>query len=123
MKKIVTILFLFFVAFAHAQKSGNSVSNDLIDAEIQFKNDIKNNDLKIYTLGGFYRGNYDTDIAFQKEFSISYDSFGCIAPPNLSYYDSYNLLVFEYLTETFGAPWEEKIRQDAMALSEWKERE
>ena len=93
------------------------------DPQTQFKNDLERNTISIYTLGGLYRGDYETDVAFQKEYGLTYHSFGCTAPPNLNYYEAYNLLVFKYLEDMYGSVWEEKIRQDAMALTKWKERE
>lgn len=80
-----------------AQNAVMPANYDSKDAEIQFQNDIENSDLKIYTLGGFYRGDHENDVAFQKEYNFTYHSFGCTAPPNLSYYEAYNLLVLNTL--------------------------
>lgn len=122
MKTTIIIFFALLSLGIRAQNSAEAATSDITDVEIQFKNDLENEDLKIYTLGGFYRGNYEDDVVFQKEYNLRYHAFGCTAPPNLSYYESYNLLAFEYLTRTFGNACEEKIRQDAMGLTKWKER-
>ena len=123
MKAGIIILLILLPLGSKAQNAVMPANYDSKDAEIQFQNDREHNTLSIYTLGGFYRGDHENDVAFQKEYALTYHSFGCTAPPNLNYYEAYNLLVFKYLEDMYGSVWEEKIRQDAMALTKWKERE
>ncbi|AWH85280.1 hypothetical protein HYN59_09180 [Flavobacterium album] len=89
-------------------------------AEEQFRRDMENHTVKIYILGGLMDRIRDGEADFQKDYNITYYKFGCLAPPNLSFYSDYNLLVFEFLQKRYGKTWEEKIRTDVMAWDKWK---
>jgi hypothetical protein len=93
----------------------------VLTPEKQFQADLKNNDLKVYTVGGLKPSNHKVDTAFQETYRLSYHDFGCIAPPNMDYYTAYNLLVFRYLKEKWANAWEKDIKDNAMGFYEWKE--
>jgi hypothetical protein len=89
--------------------------------EKQFQADLKNNDLKIYTVGGLKPYNHEVVQAFENTHAINYHDFGCLAPPNMDYYADYNLLVFQYRKEKYGNKWEKDIKDNAMGFYKWKE--
>lgn len=88
--------------------------------EKQFNTDLKNNNLKVYTLGGIVPPDYEAENAFKKKYGIDYYNFGCLAPVTMDFYIAYNRLVFEYLSEQ-NINWKEEISANAMGFTKWKE--
>ena len=121
MKSIIAIIFTFFLSGIYAQEEPVCTKGKSILSEEQFKHDLQNNDLKIYTVGGLKPYNHEDVQAFEKTYGINYHDFGCLAPSNMDYYAAYNTLVFQYLQEKSGDEWEKDIKDNAMGFYKWKE--
>lgn len=116
MKKIIILLLLFMIV-------PDALAQSTITPEMQFRKDVANNTIHIYILGGLMDRVQEGEADFQEEYNITYYKFGCLAPPNLSFYSDYNLLAFVHLKNKFGAAWEGKIRKDVIAWNKWKPEE
>lgn len=88
----------------------------------KLKQDIKNNKITLYILGGIAARVYEGDADFKKKFSIDFHDFGCLAPPNLDFYTAYNQLVFNYLNKQYGTDWQKEIRSDILGWEKWKKK-
>lgn len=118
MKKIICSLIVCLLAtFVNAQVPCDKGKQ--AGLAMQFRTDIENNTLKIYTVGGLKPYNYELTQAFQKKFSITYHDFGCLAPMNMDYYQKYNQLVFQYLKNKWGTEWEKDIKDNAIGFNRW----
>ena len=121
MKTIVAIVLALLSFAVYGQSEPACTRGQQQTAEVQFQKDLKNGSLKIYTVGGLKPSNHKVDTAFQETYKIEYHDFGCIAPPNMDYYASYNLLVFNHLKEKWGNSWEKDIKDNAIGFYKWKE--
>ena len=97
---------------AHAQQS----------PEDKFKDDLENNKIKLYVLGGIASRATPADEKFSEKYNISYYDFGCLAPPDLNYYSSYNAAVLNYLEKNFESDWKKNIRKDIMGWHKWNKK-
>lgn len=115
MKKIFFIISLLCSLISSAQ------FNKKTPAE-KFEQDLKDNKVTLYILGGIASRATDKDADFAEKYHVSYHDFGCLAPPNLNPYMDYNLLAMAYLTRQHGREWEKDIRKDILGWNRWKEK-
>lgn len=108
-----------------ATASDNSLAETTktVTAEEQLKYDIKNQQVKLYILGGIVAHTYPGDDAFEQKYNISYYDFGCLAPTNMDFYSDYNILVLKYLTTKYARDWEKDVRKDIMGWNKWEHKE
>jgi len=111
---ICSIIICLFTGFVYAQVPCSK--GEKAGIVMQFGADIKNNTLKIYTLGGLKPYNQETTQAFEKRYNVTYHDFGCLAPGSMDFYNAYNLLVFKYFNEKYGNEWEKDIKDNAMGF-------
>lgn len=125
MKTLAIVAFSLLSVICYAQNAPTgetkSITFRTISPEDKFQSDLKRNAFTIYTLGGLMPSNYDTDKAFQEKYNVNYHDFGCIAPPDMKFYITYNKLVFDYLKEKWGTEWQNDIKDNAMGLYNWKQ--
>lgn len=88
-----------------------------ITPEQAFKNSVANNSFRLYIIGGMVSAIREREVAFAKKYNISFHDFGCVVPANLSFYQSYNQLVFEHLTTTFGTEWRKEVSPNVIGIS------
>ena len=117
MKTIISLLIIsLFTTGAYAQVPC-SKGEHVPSYALQFSIDLQNNTLKIYTLGGLKPSDRKADAAFEKEYKVTYHDFGCLAPGNMEFFNAYNRLVFQYLSEEHENEWRKTIKDNAMGLS------
>ena len=72
MKTIIAILFtLLFSGIYGQDQPVCTKGHNVPTPEKQFQTDIKNNDLKIFTVGGLKPYNHDTVQAFENKYGIN----------------------------------------------------
>jgi len=124
MKIITAILFILSFTFSYAQETSRSETTKAqpfrqIKPEDKFASDLQKNSFTIYTVGGLKPYDHKAIEAFQKNYNVTYQNFGCIAPGNMDYYEKYNLLVFQHLTKTWGREWEKGIKDNSIGFYNW----
>lgn len=123
LKLILASILMCMSCFSFAQKTKTPdpsipcSKGQAIAAKRNFENDLKNNTIKLYLQGGIISVINKEDLLFQKDYSIQYKDFGCVAPANISFYEAYNYQVFHYLSEKFGNNWKEKLNINAFGLN------
>lgn len=127
LKGIIIKAFLLMSFLSYSQESGRDENSKplpfaQVTPEQKFEYDSKRNSFTIYTVGGLKPYNHETTETFQKEFNITYHDFGCIAPGNMTFFETYNLLVFQHLQKQYGNDWQKDIRDNAIGINKWKER-
>lgn len=120
--RTITIVIAFLYCFtSKAQEMGNAVyGKHIITAQEQFNNDLKNNSIKVYTLGGLTSPDRVADNKFKQKYGVLYYDFGCVAPLNINHYNKYNFFVFNYLTEKYGEEWHKDIKDIAIGYYNWR---
>lgn len=127
MKTIVLVAFMMLNGISYSQETANNdkpktvVFAKIKTPEEKFAGDVSNGAIRIYTVGGLKPHDPAVTAAFQEKFGVTYHDFGCIAPGNMSYYYKYNVLVFQYLRETWGNDWQTHIKDNTIGLYKWKE--
>ncbi|MHA3788064.1 FEKKY domain-containing protein [Flavobacterium hauense] len=115
MKQFITILFFLTSSF--------SVSAQEKTPQEKFDNDLKKNIVTLYQLGGFApKAKTQIDLDFQLKYKIRYYDFGCLAPVNISFYEDYNLIALNYLTEKFGRDTIKDVRKDILGFDKWSKK-
>lgn len=124
MKKLALLMALMLFTYSYGQdtpqdkeKKGPAFAR--ISPEKKFESDLKRNSFTIYTVGGLKPTHYKTDMAFQKKYTITYHDFGCLAPKTMDFYEQYNLLVFQHLSEKWGEEWKKDIKDNAIGFNKW----
>ncbi|KXO00669.1 hypothetical protein LS48_04585 [Aequorivita aquimaris] len=94
-------------------------ADNISDAEVFAKEDIKNNSLFLIVPGGIAPVIYKSDFDFKSKYGVSMINFGC-EPLNKEISISYNMKVLDFLTENYGKEWLKEIRDDVIGLAEYK---
>ncbi len=116
MKTIIAtlILIVFSTGSSYAQIKAET-------PQAKLENDIKNNKVTLYILGGIAARVYKEDAEFMEKYHVAFHDFGCLAPPNLDFYRDYNQLVFAYLNNQYGTGWQTEVRKDILGWEKRKE--
>jgi hypothetical protein len=127
MKMILIIAMMMLSGISYGQESNKEENSKpmafaKVTPEQKFEYDSNRSSFTIYTVGGLKPYNHETTEAFQKKFNISYHDFGCIAPVSMTFFETYNLLVFQHLQKQYGNDWQKDIRDNAIGINKWKER-
>ena len=85
------------------------------------KNDIKKGIPFILLQSGLGAVVYTTDSIFESKFKAYYFEKGCVAP-DYELMKTYNFVIFDFLTDSYGKKWRREIRKDAIGLSKWKQK-
>lgn len=88
----------------------------------KLENDIKNNTITLYILGGIAARVYEGDAAFREKYQVKFHDFGCLAPLDIDFYKKYNQLVFDYFNKQYGTGWQAEIRPNIVGWENWKEK-
>ena len=127
MKNLALLVALMLFTYSYGQetpqekgKKGPAFAK-ILTPEEKFENGLKRNSFTIYTVGGLKPSNFETDMAFQKKYAITYHDFGCLAPKTRDFYEQYNLLVFQYLSEKWDDEWQKDIKNNAIGFSKWRQ--
>lgn len=124
MRTLMIVLLILAFSAGYAQEAPNdetkkTIPFSQITPERKFENDVRKSSITIYTLGGLKPYGQKAIEAFQQKYSVKYHDFGCLAPGNMSYYEKYNLLVFNYLKDKWGEEWEKDVKDTAMGFYNW----
>lgn len=106
MKSLYITLFLIINFCCHAQQTPQE----------KFQNDLANNGVKLYILGGIAARVHPQDAKFQETYKLRYYDFGCLAPVNLDFYRDYNVAVLNYLEEHYGFDYKKDVRKDILGF-------
>lgn len=121
MKKIKLIYFIIILisSFSYSQqnKQRGCTKHIVISAKMNFEESLKSNSLIIYLRGGIVSVITNDDRKFEKLYGIKYYDFGCVPPDDLTYYESYNCFVFDYLKEKYGNDWKKSINKNAFGFN------
>ena len=60
-----------------------------------------------------------TDPQFEDKYKTYYYEYGCTGPDQ-SLVESYNKIIFDYLTDQYGEKWIKEVRDDVVGLKKWK---
>jgi hypothetical protein len=113
----VCLIILMFTNLVSAQI--NPV--DQGDAEVAFKQDLKNAQLKIYVLGGIVPAVKVEDRELAEQLGFSYIDFGCNAPLNFAYYLCYNRYVFDHLIAKYGDAVFAKLNRQSFGYRDYQQ--
>ncbi len=89
------------------------------EAEKFAEEDIENSSLFLIVPGGIAPVVYYSDFDFKNKYGVTMINFGC-EPLNKEVSISYNMKVFDFLTENYGTKWLNEIRDDVIGLVEYK---
>lgn len=117
MKKLATLLFLFFCLIGFAQEPVTlQTAKDATKARYAAIADINKKDIRIHFQGGIAPLTYTTaDKEFQKKYKVKFVDMGCVALDK-ELVVTYNEMMFKYLDSTYGKGWRTEIRQDAIGF-------
>lgn len=87
-----------------------------VSPEKAFKTSVANNSIRLYIISGKVPARREREAAFAKKYHITYHDLGRVVPVNLSFYHSYNQLVFAHLTRTFGEEWRKEISRTVIGI-------
>jgi hypothetical protein len=105
--------------FQNSYVSKVTSANNISEAEKFAKEDIENSSLFLIVPGGIAPVIYASDFDFKSKYGVSIINFGC-EPLNKEVSISYNMKVFDFLTENYGKKWLKEIRDDVIGLAEYK---
>lgn len=116
MKTIVSIIILAISVAGFAQQpcgKGRLSPTAQVSPTPQeeFENDLKDNNIKIYVMGGIAAVITLEDRDIAKKYGFDFHDFGCLAP-DLNYYKAYNKCVVSYLNKKHGKGWQKDIRKN-----------
>lgn len=108
--------------FRRIDKKVQADSNTTTPGE-QFTTDLKNNSLRLYVLGGIAAVITSKDKEFAQQSGFTYHDFGCLAPPDIMYYETYNRLVLDHLKLNLKTGWQKQVVLNTIGLQNWKEKQ
>ena len=115
-----TLILTLVIALFSITNSFAQLPNETPQSKLE--NDIKNNKVTLFILGGIAARVYEGDAKFREKYKIAFHDFGCLAPLNLDFYTAYNQLVFDYFNKQYGTGWQAEIRPDIMGWEDWKKK-
>ena len=117
--KLICFITILIYSFSYSQQKEQlgCTKHLAISAKMNFEESLKTNSLIIYLRGGIVSAITNEDKKFEKLYGIKYHDFGCVLPENLTYYESYNHFVFNYLKEKFGNDWKKSINKNAFGVN------
>lgn len=101
----------------------NYTLKDYSKAALYAKQDIENGNLTLYTSGFLMQRNDEKakkKVQFTKRYKVTFSGFGMCLAPNYKCVAEYNKQIFDYLTETYGKKWMQKIDKYVIGFDEWK---
>ena len=139
MKKTIVLIIFFSLTslFCFGQKDNKGIIDSIFihsDSPSEFRikflgdcqnaiiiadQDIKNNEIKIFIVGGIAPAIFTTDKDFEKKYQVTYSDYGDL-PASDECILNYNSTIFNYLTENFGKNWKKEIRKDVYGLKKWE---